>query len=657
MCGFAGFFGHGTLPVAEWASTLQRMGQTLYHRGPDDSGVWSDYSPGVGLVHRRLAILDLSSAGHQPMVSASGRYVVAFNGEIFNHLALRKELEATVCPPVWRGRSDTETLAAAFEVWGIESALERCVGMFAIALWDRAERCLCLMRDRMGEKPLYYGWGGATIVFGSELKALIAYPGWKAEIDRDALTLLFRHNCIPAPYSIYKNIWKLLPGTCVTISQDDVLQHRLPVPKKYWAIQDVGKQGRETPFRGSDGEALEELERLVTDAVSLQQIADVPLGAFLSGGVDSSLVVALMQAKNSRPIHTFTVGFSEAGYSEAGYARAVAEHLGTKHTEFYVEPNEAREVIPKLPTIYDEPFSDSSQIPTFLISQKAREHVTVSLSGDGGDELFGGYNRYFLGRNLRQTIFRIPIGVRQALARVGMSLSPNVLEAILESTGRWIPQFNVQQPSEKAYKAIEALSSDCDTDFYRRLVSHWDSPSSLVIGGNEPPTVLDQLLSSREVEPSFEQWMMATDMQTYLPDDILAKTDRAAMAVSLETRVPLLDHRLVEFSLSLPLHMKIRDGQGKWLLRQMLYKYVPKALIERPKMGFGVPIDSWLRGPLREWAETLLDEARLRREGFLNPGPIRQKWAEHLAGKRNWQYCLWDVLMFQAWLEAEKSSA
>ena len=553
----------------------------------------------------------------------------------------------------WRGHSDTETLLAAFEVWGLEKTLKRCIGMFAIALWDRTERRLHLMRDRMGEKPLYYGWAGSALVFGSQLKALRANPSWQGEIDRDALTLLFRHNYIPAPYSIYKNVWKLPPGTILTVCLEDAQEHRLPVPEPYWSVQTEAERGRTTPFDGCDAEALAELERRSNEAIGLQQLADVPLGAFLSGGIDSSVVVALMQTQNTRPVRTFTIGFSEKDYNEAEFAFAVARHLRTEHTELYVTPEQVRGVIPLLPTIYDEPFSDSSQIPSFLVSQMARRHVTVSLSGDGGDELFGGYNRYFLGRNLRRKLNQIPLGVRRAVASSVMALPPAMLDAFLRPLGRLIPQLKVSQPSDKAYKALEVLALAKDTDVYRRLVSHWDDPENLVIGGHEPPTALDQLLDRRESEETFEQWMMTTDMQTYLPDDILVKLDRASMAVSLESRVPFLDHRLVEFSLSLPLHMKIRDGQGKWLLRQMLYKYVPRELIERPKMGFGIPIDSWLRGPLREWAEQLLGEVRLRQEGFLNPEPIRRKWNEHLSGARNWQYYLWDVLMFQAWLEVE----
>ncbi|MCI0744390.1 MAG: asparagine synthase (glutamine-hydrolyzing), partial [Verrucomicrobia subdivision 3 bacterium] len=492
-----------------------------------------------------------------------------------------------------------------------------------------------------------------ALVFGSELKALRAHPSWRGGVDRDVLTLFFRHNYIPAPYSIYKGVWKLPPGTRLTVSQDDVWRRQLPAPKVYWSVLAAAARAREEPFAQGDAAALVELERIAGQAIALQRISDVPLGAFLSGGVDSSAIVALMQAQSSRPVRTFTIGFAEAGYNEAEYAKAVARHLGTDHSELYVSPEEAQAVIPRLPAIYDEPFSDSSQIPTFLVAQLARQQVTVSLSGDAGDELFGGYDRYFLGRDLRRKLMWIPLAMRRRSAQAIGGCPRWLLNALLRPLGAVIPYFRVSQPSDKAYMAAEVLALTDARAMYRRVVSHWDDPATLVLGAREPATLLYELLRRPDAAATFEQWMMTTDTVTYLPDDILVKVDRAAMAVSLETRVPFLDHRLVEFALSLPLAMKIRDGQGKWLLRQMLDKYVPKALIERPKMGFGVPIDSWLRGPLRDWAEALLDDARLRREGFLDPPSIRRKWEEHQSGARNWEYYLWDVLMFQAWLEAE----
>ncbi len=651
MCGIAGYLQPSGSEAGN--AVAQAMAQAIRHRGPDDAGIWLDAEVGVAFGHRRLAILDLSAAGHQPMVSASGCWVIAFNGEIYNHADLRQALQASGAAPAWRGHSDTETLLAGFEAWGIEATLQRCAGMFALALWDGIERQLHLVRDRLGEKPLYYGWAGDALVFGSELKALRAHPSWRGEVDRDVLTLFFRHNYIPAPYSIYKGVWKLPPGTWLTVSQDAVRRRQLPAPNVYWSVLAAAARVREEPFAQGDAAALVELERISGQAIALQRISDVPLGAFLSGGVDSSAIVALMQAQSSGRVHTFTIGFAAADYNEAEYAKAVARHLGTDHTELYVSPEEAQAVIPRLPAIYDEPFADSSQIPTFLVAQLARQHVTVSLSGDAGDELFGGYNRYFLARELRRKLMRIPRAMRRRLAQAIGACPPWLLNALLRPLGAAVPRLRVSQPSDKAYKAAEILALTDAGAMYRRLLSHWDHPASLVLGAREPATLLDELLMRPDVASTFEQWMMTTDTLTYLPEDILVKVDRAAMAVSLETRVPFLDYRLVEFALSLPLSMKIRDGQGKWLLRQMLYKYVPKTLIERPKMGFGVPIDSWLRGPLRDWAETLLDESRLKREGFLDLAPIRRTWNEHLSGVRNWQYDLWDVLMFQAWLEAE----
>ncbi len=656
MCGLVGFFGaYASLGEEDQLTLLQRMADTIAYRGPDDAGYWCDANQRIGLGHRRLSIVDLSPAGHQPMQSASGRYMIAFNGEIYNHLLLRQALEVTGQAQSWRGHSDTETLLAGFDAWGIQGTVERAIGMFAFAVWDRQTSTLTLGRDRLGEKPLYYGWQGrgndAVFLFGSELKALKAHPAFEGKIDRGALSLYMRHNYIPAPYSIYEGIAKLPPGCLLTVS----LQQREPKVWAYWSGAQVAESGVANAFVGSADQAVDALEVLLKDAVRQQMMADVPLGAFLSGGVDSSTIVALMQAQSSRPVKTFTIGFNEEGYNEAVHAKAVARHLGTEHTELYVTAEQARAVIPLLPTLYDEPFSDSSQIPTFLVSQLAKQHVTVSLSGDAGDELFCGYQRYTQASSLWKNISRIPRPLRKLAAAGITSLSPQAwnhlakpVQAILSRTHR---PFNL---GDKLHKGVKLLSSNSVTELYRGLVSHWDDPASVVIGGLEPATLLT---GDAPDLPGLDQIqrMMALDMLTYLPDDILTKVDRAAMGVSLETRVPFLDHRVVEFAWSLPQSMKLRDGQTKWALRQVLYRHVPKALIERPKMGFGVPIDSWLRGPLREWAEDLLSETRLRREGFFNPAPIRQKWAEHLSGQRNWQYHLWDVLMFQAWLEANRA--
>ena len=644
MCGFAGFLDScAGLPESEWQAVLFSMVQAITHRGPDDWGVWTDTDAGLALAHCRLSILDLSSAGHQPMISPSGRFVIAFNGEIYNHLDLRKELAVHA----WRGHSDTETLLAGFDAWGVASAVKRVIGMFAFAVWDKTNLTLTLARDRLGEKPLYYGWHGETFLFGSELKALKPHPAFRTEIDRNALALLMRHNYIPAPYSIYHGIYKLLPGSLVTISQ----QNRNSQPQRYWDARQVVADGLAQPFSGSPDDAVDALDNLLRDAVAKQMVADVPLGAFLSGGVDSSTIVALMQAQSSRSVKTFTIGFFEEGYNEAEQAKAVSRHLGTDHTELYVTPQQALDVIPLLPTLYDEPFSDSSQIPTFLISQMTRQHVTVSLSGDAGDELFGGYNRYVLGQRLWDKVSRLPVNVRMALARMITGVSPEGWNRLLGPVQTLLPMGLAQANiGDKLHKGSGVMMAKTPTDLYCLLVSHWLQPANLVLGATEPPTIL----TASGLQPQtdhFVHQMMALDMLTYLPDDILTKVDRAAMGVSLETRIPLLDHRVVEFTWSLPLGYKVRDGVGKWPLRQVLNKYVPKELIERPKMGFGIPIDSWLRGPLRDWAESLLNESRLKQEGFFNPGPIRQKWAEHLSGKRNWQYHLWDVLMFQAWHE------
>lgn len=666
MCGFAGFLSlQLLLDKREALSILGRMATPITSRGPDDAGYWCDAvgDAAIGLAHRRLSILDLSPAGHQPMACHTGRYVLAFNGEIYNHQDLRRALGGSPHPDFpsggegintgWRGHSDTETLLAGFVAWGVRATLERAIGMFAIALWDKKEQTLTLARDRLGEKPLYYGWQGqgakASFLFGSELKALKAHPAFAANIDRNALALLMRHNYINAPHSIYQDIFKLPPGHLLTVS----LRQRQPRLEPFWSLPAVAEAGVAQPFDGTPEQATDELEALLKSAVQQQMLADVPLGAFLSGGIDSSTIVALMQAQSSQPVKTFTIGFNEEGYNEAVHAKAVAKHLGTDHTELYVTPRQALDVIPKLPSLYCEPFSDSSQIPTFLVSQLARQKVTVALSGDAGDELFGGYNRYVLANRLWGKLSRAPAGLRQWAAAGIEVLSPAAWNRLASPVLPLLPpslrQANV---GDKLHKGAGVLAARSVDDLYLGLVTHWQ-PDGLVLGAQEPATALRGAQLPLQGLSGIER-MMALDAITYLPGDILVKVDRAAMGVSLETRVPFLDHRVVEFAWRLPQSLKLRDDVGKWVLRQVLYRHVPKELIERPKMGFGVPMDIWLRGPLRDWAEDLLGESRLRQEGFFNPVPIRKKWIEHVSGKRSWSYHLWDVLMFQAWLQEQK---
>ncbi|GAB3791394.1 asparagine synthase (glutamine-hydrolyzing) [Dyella agri] len=648
MCGLTGFWQWRGATREALQGQVQAMSARLTHRGPDDGGLWCDEVAGIALAQRRLAILDLSAAGHQPMHSACGRYVLVFNGEIYNHLELRARLDSEGGAPKWRGHSDTETLVACFVAWGVEHTLQASVGMFAFALWDRQQRALTLARDRLGEKPLYYGWQGDSLLFGSELKALRAHAEFRAEIDRDALALLLRHNCIPAPYAIHRGVTKLRPGHLLRIPADAPQDAQ---PRPYWRYNDAVGAGLDHPLDGTDEEAIDALETQLGASVGAQMLADVPLGAFLSGGIDSSTVVALMQARSRRPIKTFTMGFGENDYDEAAHAKAVATHLGTEHTELYVRPEDALALIPRLPSIFCEPFGDSSQIPTFLISQLTRREVTVALSGDGGDELFGGYNRYLGARTAWEQMQRLPSFVRHAGAGALRAMSPATWDKWFERAKPLLPKrWHLATPGDKAQKLADVLAQSSGHDFFLNLASQWKDPGSIVIGAREPSTLLTDS-SAWPRTGNLADWMMAMDAQSYLPDDILVKVDRAAMANSLETRVPMLDHRVVELAWRVPLHRKIRDGEGKWLLRQVLYRHVPRTLVERPKMGFAIPLDSWLRGPLRDWAEALLDEGRLRREGYFYPKPIRQKWDEHLSGRRNWQYPLWTVLMFQAWLE------
>ena len=623
------------------------MADALRHRGPDDSGVWTDPSAGVALAHRRLAILDISSAGSQPMQSACGRYVTVYNGEIYNHLTLRQQLESEGRAPLWRGTADTETLLAAVAAWGLDRALRQCVGMFALALWDRRERVLHLARDRMGEKPLYYGFGSTGFAFASELKALRRLPDFATSIDRDSLKLYMQLGYVPAPRTIYQDVQKLPPGTYITIPLASV--GRLPEPIPFWSVLEAARAGLANPIE-SETEAVEALDSELRMAVSGQMLADVPLGAFLSGGVDSSTIVALMQAQSTRPVETFTVGFDEAGYDEAPYAAAVARYLGTSHHEMRVSAADALDVVSRLPDLYDEPFADSSQIPTFLLCAATRRTVTVALSGDGGDELFGGYNRYLRGEQIWRKLRWLPRPVQAAAASAILAIPSH----------RWnqlagLVPGGVSRLGEKAHKVGESMKGlESLEQLFQRVSEIWPSDSGVVLGARSVPAFQDE--TPKIGLGDAQRRMMLWDSVTYLPDDILTKVDRAAMGVSLETRVPFLDHRVVELSWRLPLHMKIRNGHGKWLLRQVLYKHVPRALIERPKAGFAIPLGEWLRGPLREWAEEHLDEPRLRQEAYLNATAVRKRWDEHLKGRRDWSSSLWTVLMFQTWLKRTRLS-
>ncbi len=647
MCGIAGYW-HRVPQFSQEQSygIATAMTDALVQRGPDSSGVWLDPELNIALGHRRLAILDLSPEGAQPMLSQQGRYVMVFNGEIYNFGELRSTLNQL--GHQFRGHSDTEVMLAAFTEWGVTAAVSKFVGMFAFALWDTQTRVLHLGRDRLGEKPLYYGWVGETLLFGSELKALVQHPQWQGEIDRHALALFVRHGYIPAPHSIYAGINKLPPGTLLSLPASEA---QAATPIAYWDLQTAVVEGQKHPFRGSDAEAITHLDKLLRSTIKEQMIADVPLGAFLSGGVDSSTVVALMQAQSTRPIKTFSIGFTEPKYNEAEYAKAVATHLGTEHTELYVTPKEAINVIPQLPTLYDEPFADSSQIPTYLVSKLAREHVTVSLSGDAGDELFCGYSRYFTAQGIWDKIGWIPVGMRQVYAKLLLSVSVDRWDEIIAQIGKAVPRLRQPQQGIRMHLLGNFLKHRQPLDLYAQMMSLSSDPASIVLNSTEPETILSHppdWLKGWD----FTSQMMYLDAMTYLPDDVLAKVDRAAMGVSLESRVPFLDRRVVEFAWKLPLSMKVRDGKGKWLLRQVLYQYVPRELIDRPKMGFGVPIDLWLRAELRDWAEELLAPERLEREGFFDVQAVRQQWAEHLSGKFDRCYSLWNILMFQSWLES-----
>jgi asparagine synthase (glutamine-hydrolysing) len=653
VCGITGFW--KPIENDKWIlkSSISKMSETLAHRGPDDIGIFVDEENGIAFGHRRLSILDLSALGHQPMVSASRRYVIVYNGEIYNFKQIREELAPWYTR--WYGNSDTEVLLAAIDVWGLDATVQRSNGMFAFALWDTRDHVLWLCRDRLGIKPLYYARTKKGIVFGSELKAIRGYPYFEAEISKNALALYLRHGYIPAPYSIYENTWKLEPAHILRVSLDDLQKEKgSPNSYCYWNARELAESAQNNCFYGTETEAIEELDKLLRDSVKKRMASDVPLGAFLSGGIDSSMIVALMQAQSARSVKTFTIGSDIAGYNEAIYAKEVASYLDTEHTELHVSPEDAMEVVPLLPRLYDEPFSDSSQIPTFLVSRLTKQSVTVGLSGDGGDELFGGYNRYFMADEIWKKLARVPWCGRKVLAKLISSIPvellnhrPAWLSSILNKYGRPGPA------GDKLHKLAEVLSSETREKMYFTLVSVWKDPIRITGAAEEPPTALNDQSFWPEII-NFVLYMMLNDLIGYLPDDILTKVDRASMGVSLEARVPFLDHRIVEFSWNLPISMKIRNGKGKWILRQLLNRYVPQELVARPKSGFAIPIDSWLRRPLRDWAESLLDEKCLREDGFFDPRLVREKWKEHLSEKRNWQYHLWNVLMFQLWLENER---
>jgi asparagine synthase (glutamine-hydrolysing) len=666
MCGVAGFIYQTSAGPSDLQQRVRRMTSAIHHRGPDDVGTWFGLEDGVALGHRRLSIIDLSPAGHQPMASAHDRFIIVFNGEIYNTRELKAELESTGGAPAWRGHSDTEILLACIEYWGLEEALKRTVGMFALALWDKRDRTLHLTRDRFGEKPLYYGWIDGSFVFASELKAIRGFSGSKPDVCREALAQYLRFTYVPAPRSIYKGIYKLEPGCLLSVGRAApkiAPAEPLRAPgsygsatmRRWWSLSHTVKAGAEDLIT-DERAAIELLEETLTEAVRLQSIADVPLGAFLSGGVDSSMIVALMQRQASKPVRTFTIGFEEREFDESSHARAVAAHLGTIHSEMYVSSADARAVIPMLPRMYDEPFADSSQIPTHLVCRAAREHVTVALSGDGGDEIFGGYNRYFWGPRIWNHVSWLPYPVRRSLGAAISTIPVQSWDAANDAVSRFVPRLrSLSRAGDKAHKLAARLNVVRQReDLYLTLVSEWQNPEKVLAGAGvqEPRGLLSDPLPMTGVEDERLQ-MMYRDTLTYLPDDILCKVDRAAMSVSLETRVPFLDHRVAELAWRLPVSMKIRDGVGKWAMRQILYKYVPKNLIERPKAGFGVPVGDWLRDSLRDWAEELLSERSIAAAGFFEPDIVRDAWRDHLLGRRDHTHRLWSILMFQAWLRSD----
>lgn len=649
MCGFAGFvLTNSTNTFSK--NTLQNMIDVINHRGPDDDGIWHNNTETVFLGHKRLAIMDLSDAGHQPMHSFDEKLTIVFNGEIYNHLSIRNRLEESLPKNFyWKGTSDTETLITAISLWGVEEALKSSIGMFAFALWDHKKKTLTLARDRMGEKPLYFGRIDNAFLFASELKSIVAFPSFNQTISPSSLKEYLRYNYIPAPASIYEGIYKLIPGSFAEISENLTIQY-----KTYWSPKKVFSNGNKNLF-SNDSLALQSIENHLNNAVSAQMLADVPLGAFLSGGIDSSLIAALMQSQSKEPIKTFTIAFEESSFNEAPFAKEVASHLGTDHHEILVTDKEVKDVIPKLAKMYDEPFADSSQIPTHLVCKAARQKVTVALSGDAADELFGGYNRYTWTPRIWKKISWIPFPIRKFLG-FSMSVLPARLFDLFGGLINLILPKNkkIFRFSDKIHKMAARLETSMTLDdFCNHFALVWNNPDDVINMIDQTENYSSNKQSSNS-DLNFNDeisQMMYRDLLTYLPDDILCKVDRAAMSVSLETRVPFLDHRVVELSSQIPLNMKIRNNKGKWIIRELLYKYVPKQLIDRPKTGFGIPIGDWIRGPLKGWAEDLLTPEKIISQGYFQSEPIQKMWKEHLSGEYDWTPRLWGILMFQSWLE------
>jgi asparagine synthase (glutamine-hydrolysing) len=648
MCGIAGLFRPGGADQGMLTGYASRMADTLVHRGPDAGGCWTNARAGVALSHRRLSVLDLSEAGAQPMRSECGRFTVTFNGEIYNHLDIRSELEAVGASPNWRGHSDTETLLSAVRQWGVAEALKRFIGMFAFVLWDEKDQALTLCRDRFGEKPLFYGWCGPDLVFASELKALAAHPAWSPKLDRNALTAFMRYCYISAPASIWQGISKLPPASFVTFTAA-VLPGTMPEPVSYWSLR-TQVVAAQIARIGDEKEATEELQRLLCTAIKRQCLSDVPLGAFLSGGIDSSTIVALMQAQATQPVRTFTIGFSEGAFNEAIDARKVAAHLGTSHTELHVDSKIAMDVIPRLARMYDEPFADSSQIPTHLVAALARQHVAVALSGDAGDELFGGYNRHVWGGQLNARFGKIPAPLRRVLSALLSAVSPEPAGGLARLAQPLLPAgLHIRRAGDQASKLARIIGSTSFDHMYQLLCSIDSDPSQTVLQGEEIGNWSTEEMDNVKAPIDPLDRMTLADSLSYLTDDILQKVDRAAMSVSLETRVPFLDKDVVEFAARIPPEMKVRDGRGKWLVRQVLYKHVPATMVDRPKTGFSIPLDDWLRGPLKAWTNDLLSSERIQRQGLFNAKRVGQKLGEHMSGRRNHGYWLWNVLMAQAW--------